>query len=125
AQRLKLATELAASLVHPLSRSLAPTPPRRCLYLLEEPTIGLHLADVERLLRLSQRLVDLGHTVVIVEHHLDVIAEADYVIELGPGAAEAGGRIVAWGPPEKIARTKRSPTAPFLRPVLDRSDNPG
>jgi len=124
AQRLKLATELAASLVRPLSRSLAPTPPRRCLYLLEEPTIGLHLADVERLLRLSQRLVDLGHTVVIVEHHLDVIAEADYVIELGPGAAEAGGRIVAWGPPEKIARTKRSPTAPFLRPVLNRSDDP-
>ncbi|MDD4932657.1 MAG: excinuclease ABC subunit UvrA [Methylacidiphilaceae bacterium] len=125
AQRLKLVTELAASLVRPLSRSLRPTPPRRCLYLLEEPTIGLHLADVERLLRLSQRVVDLGHTVVIVEHHLDVIAEADYVIEMGPGAAEAGGRVVAEGPPEKIARVKKSPTAPFLRPVLDRADDLG
>ena len=125
AQRLKLAAELAASLVRPLPRSLTPVPPKRSLYLLEEPTIGLHLADVERLLRLCQRLVDLGHTVVVVEHHLDVIAEADHVIELGPGAAEAGGRIVAQGAPEKIARVKRSPTAPFLRPVLERAGNAG
>ncbi len=125
AQRLKLAAELAASLARSLPRSLTPAPTRRCLYLLEEPTIGLHLADVERLLRLCQRLVDLGHTVVIVEHHLDVIAEADYAIELGPGAAESGGKIIAKGPPEKIARLKKSPTAPFLRPVLERADHSG
>ncbi|MGD9896471.1 MAG: excinuclease ABC subunit UvrA [Candidatus Methylacidiphilaceae bacterium] len=123
AQRLKLATELAASLVRPTPRSLAPIPPKRCLYLLEEPTIGLHLADVERLLRLCHKLVELGHTVVVVEHHLDVIAEADYAIELGPGAAKAGGRIVAEGPPERIAKVKQSPTAPFLRPVLDRASD--
>ncbi|CAB4242449.1 UvrABC system protein A [Methylacidimicrobium sp. AP8] len=124
AQRLKLAAELAASLVHPLPRSRAHPLPKRYLYLLEEPTIGLHLADVERLLRLCQRLVDLGHTVVIVEHHLEVIAEADHVIELGPGAAEAGGKIVAEGTPEKIARIETSPTAPFLRPVLARAAAP-
>ncbi|WP_374728766.1 excinuclease ABC subunit A [Methylacidimicrobium cyclopophantes] len=124
AQRLKLATELAASLARPLPRTLAPEPAKRFLYLLEEPTIGLHLSDVERLLRLCRRLVDLGHTVVVVEHHLDVIAEADYTIELGPGAAEAGGRIVAAGPPEKIARAKKSPTAPFLRQMLARARIP-
>ncbi|QSR83928.1 excinuclease ABC subunit UvrA [Methylacidimicrobium sp. B4] len=125
AQRLKLAAELAASLVRSLPRSLTPVPARHCLYLLEEPTIGLHLADVERLLRLCQRLVDLGHTVVVVEHHLDVIAEADYAIELGPGAAESGGKIVAEGAPEKIARVRKSPTAPFLGPVLKRAGHSG
>ncbi len=89
------------------------------LFLLEEPTIGLHLADVKRLLEVLHGLVDAGHTVVVIEHHLDVIAEADHVIELGPGAGEEGGRIVAAGTPETVAKAKKSATAPFLRSVLN------
>ncbi len=106
AQRLKLVTELARS------------ESGRFLYLLEEPTIGLHLADVRRLLDVMHRLVDGGHTVVVIEHHLDVIAEADHVIDLGPEGGAAGGQIVAEGTPEIIARCARSHTGRFLREVL-------
>jgi excinuclease ABC subunit A len=88
------------------------------LYLLEEPTIGLHLADVERLLHVLHQLVDAGHTVVVIEHHLDVLADADYLIELGPEGGEAGGRIIAQGTPEELAKVKRSATAPFLKKIL-------
>lgn len=112
AQRLKLVAELARA------------ESGNFLYLLEEPTIGLHLADVRRLLDVMQRLVDGGHTVVVIEHHLDVIAEADYVIDLGPEGGANGGRIVAVGPPEAIARCPASHTGRFLREVLRGSARP-
>ena len=90
------------------------------LYILEEPTIGLHAADVELLQSVLHRLVDEGHTVIVVEHHLDLIAEADYLIDVGPEAGHRGGKIVAVGTPEEVARNKTSRTAPFLREVLGR-----
>jgi excinuclease ABC subunit A len=79
---------------------------RHSLYLLDEPTIGLHMADVEKLVRALHRLVDAGNTVVIIEHNLDVIAEADWVIDLGPEGGEGGGRLVARGAPEQVARVR-------------------
>jgi excinuclease ABC subunit A len=108
AQRIKLATELQRG--------------RRghALYLLDEPTTGLHPSDVELLLRQLHRLVDAGNTVVVVEHHLDVIADADWIIDLGPGAGNEGGTIVATGPPEEVARSERSRTAPYLAERLSR-----
>jgi excinuclease ABC subunit A len=90
------------------------------LYLLEEPTIGLHLADVERLLHVLHQLVDAGHTVVVIEHHLDVLADADHLIELGPEGGDAGGQIIAQGTPEEVAKTKRSVTGPFLAKMFRR-----
>jgi len=98
AQRLKLSVELA--------RPQAP----HTLYLFDEPTTGLHFGDVERLLTAFLKLRDAGHSVLVVEHHLDVIAAADWVIELGPGGGIHGGTLVAEGPPEKIAKSKKSPT---------------
>ena len=91
---------------------------KRNLFLLEEPTIGLHMADVRLLVEVLQRLVDGGHTVVVIEHNLDLIAEADWVIDLGPEGGAGGGRIVAAGTPEEIARNNRSHTGRFLRKVL-------
>jgi excinuclease ABC subunit A len=104
AQRVKIATELST-----LQRS------RHTVYILDEPTTGLHLADVERLLDSLNRLVDAGHTVLLIEHHLDVIKTADHVIDLGPEGGHAGGRVVATGPPEAIAASKTSHTGRFLR----------
>ena len=92
AQRIKLVTELARL------RSAGGT-----LYVLDEPTVGLHMADVERLIRVLHRLVDAGNTVVVIEHNLDVIAEADWIIDLGPEGGAAGGRVVAQGSPEQLA----------------------
>jgi excinuclease ABC subunit A len=106
AQRLKLVTELA----RPDTGAT--------LYLLEEPSIGLHLADIRRLMEVIHRLVDAGHTVVVIEHHPDVMAEADYVVDLGPEGGANGGRIVAQGTPEKVAKSKKSFTAPFLANAL-------
>ncbi|MGP0067746.1 MAG: excinuclease ABC subunit UvrA, partial [Isosphaeraceae bacterium] len=103
AQRVKLAAEFGRPSVG------------HALYILDEPTTGLHFADIDRLLRILHRLVDLGHTVVVIEHHLDVIASADWVIDLGPEAGEAGGRIVAMGPPAAIAATEESRTGLALR----------
>ena len=106
AQRIKLVTELART------RAAG-----RSLYLLDEPTIGLHMADVERLIRVLVRLVETGNTVVIIEHNLDIIAEADWIIDLGPEGGEGGGRIVAQGPPAAVARAG-SHTAGFLKRFL-------
>ena len=84
-------------------------------YVMEEPTIGLHMADCERLIDLLHRMVDQGHTVVVIEHHLDVIAEADYVVEVGPEGGERGGEIIYQGDLEGLLSCEGSPTAPFLR----------
>jgi len=88
------------------------------LYILDEPTTGLHLADVERLLDSLNRLVDAGHTVLLIEHHLDVIKTADHVIDLGPEGGHAGGEVVVTGSPEDIAACARSHTGRFLKEVL-------
>ncbi len=116
AQRLKLVTELTTGLqsYQERSRGIAV----RNLYLLEEPTIGLHLSDCEKLIRVLHGLVDQGHTVVVIEHHLDLLAEADYVIELGPGGGPHGGEILYQGPLAGLLKVKKSPTAPYLRGKL-------
>jgi excinuclease ABC subunit A len=91
----------------------------RTLYILDEPTVGLHFADVERLLQVLHRLVDAGNTVVVIEHNLDVIKTADWVIDLGPEGGELGGRVIAEGTPEEVAAQDHSYTGQFLRKVLD------
>ncbi len=116
AQRLKLVTHLVSGLREP---DLFERAPKRNLFILEEPTIGLHIADVRRLVDVLQRLVDAGHSVIVIEHNLDLIAEADWVIDLGPEGGEAGGRIVAEGTPEGIAANRRSHTGRFLRDFLE------
>src|SRR3989442_8195286 len=107
AQRLKIARELA----------LAGAAKRggRKLYILDEPTTGLHLDDVRTLCRVLDRLVDAGHTVLVIEHHLDVVKRADWIVDLGPGAGEAGGRVVAQGTPEDVAGVAASATGRYLR----------
>jgi excinuclease ABC subunit A len=92
--------------------------PRHNLFILEEPTIGLHIADVRRLVDVLQRLVDAGHSVIVIEHNLDLIAEADWIIDLGPEGGAEGGNIVAEGAPEQVAKNKRSHTGRFLRSFL-------
>jgi excinuclease ABC subunit A len=92
--------------------------PKGNLYLIEEPTIGLHPSDVAKLLDVLHRLVDDGHTVVVIEHNLDVMAEADCIVDMGPEAGAEGGRVVASGTPEEVVKSKESRTAPFLRGVL-------
>jgi excinuclease ABC subunit A len=116
AQRIKLVTELAKARDHADVRQSASA---HTVYVLDEPTIGLHMADVEKLIRVLHRLVSAGHTVVIIEHNLDVIAEADWIIDLGPEGGDHGGRIVAQGPPEHVAKTRTgSHTARFLARFL-------
>ena len=107
AQRIKIASELST-----LQRS------KHTVYILDEPTTGLHLADVERLLASLNRLVDAGHTVVLIEHHMDVIKTADHVIDLGPDGGHAGGRVVVSGTPEVVAGCKASHTGRFLKAHL-------
>jgi excinuclease ABC subunit A len=106
AQRVKLATELQR--------------PQRgnTLYVLDEPTTGLHPSDVDRLQHQLQSLVDAGNTIVVVEHDMQIVAASDWVIDIGPGAGDEGGRVVATGPPEAIAKTTSSRTAPFLAPLI-------
>ena len=116
AQRLKLVTELAAGLATYRERSRGTSP--RNLYLLEEPTIGLHLSDCEKLIGVLHSLVDQGHTVVVIEHHLDLLAEADYIIELGPVGGPDGGELLYQGELAGLLTMKRSPTAPYLRAKL-------
>jgi excinuclease ABC subunit A len=119
AQRLKLVTELTKGVSRSLNDRLrrAKTP-KGSLYLIEEPTIGLHLTDVRKLIEVLHRLVDDGHTVVVIEHHLDLAAEADWILDFGPEAGAEGGQLVAEGTPEDVARHKTSRTAPFLKEVL-------
>lgn len=107
AQRVKLATELSR-------RSTGKT-----LYILDEPTTGLHMADIHRLLEILQRLVDGGDSVVVIEHNLDVIKSADYIVDLGPEGGDKGGTIVAQGTPEEIVKVKASYTGKFLKPMLE------
>jgi excinuclease ABC subunit A len=111
AQRIKLVTELAragGALPAAGRRSRAASSPVHNLYVLDEPTVGLHMADVERLIRVLHRLVDAGNTVVVIEHNLDVIADADWIIDLGPEGGDQGGRIVEQGPPARLASAKRA-----------------
>jgi excinuclease ABC subunit A len=128
AQRIKLVTEL--SKVRSNGDDAAGRPGRggeirHTLYVLDEPTVGLHMADVEKLTRVLHRLVDAGNSVVVIEHNLDVIAEADWVLDLGPEGGDAGGRIVAEGPPETVARQRKgSHTAPILAEFLRERGNP-
>ncbi len=106
AQRIKLGAELGKR------------DTRRTLYLLDEPTTGLHFADVQHLLNVLNRLVDRGNTVVVIEHNLDVIKTADWVIDLGPDGGEKGGKLIAVGTPEAVSKKVGSATAPYLRKVL-------
>ncbi|HET7128361.1 MAG TPA: excinuclease ABC subunit UvrA [Gaiellaceae bacterium] len=109
AQRVKLAAELCKVATG------------RTLYILDEPTTGLHFADIEKLLEVLQRLVDGGNTVLVIEHNLDVIKQADYLVDLGPEGGEAGGEIVASGTPEEVATVDESYTGQFLRTLLGRA----
>ena len=108
AQRVKLAAELCKVATG------------RTLYILDEPTTGLHFADIEKLLEVLQRLVDTGNTVLVIEHNLDVIKQADWLVDLGPEGGEGGGEIIAVGTPETIAKTRGSYTGVFLAPLLKR-----
>jgi len=108
AQRVKLAAELAR------------LETGRTLYILDEPTTGLHFVDVARLLRVLHRLGDLGNTIVVIEHNLDVIKTADWLIDLGPEGGDEGGHVVALGPPAEVARCAESHTGRFLRTLLER-----
>ena len=122
AQRLKLVTQLKRGVNRALNERIRKMrKPRSTLYLLEEPTIGLHMADVALLLNVLHRLVDEGNTVIVIEHNLSVIAEADYILDLGPEAGAEGGEVVAFGTPEEVAQNRISRTAPFLRDVLKAS----
>jgi excinuclease ABC subunit A len=106
AQRVKLAAEL--------SKVATGT----TLYILDEPTTGLHFADIEKLLETLQRLVDAGNTMIVIEHNLDVIKQADWIVDLGPEGGEAGGELIADGPPEEVAQVEESFTGRFLRELL-------
>src|SRR5688572_20976599 len=112
AQRVKLATELS-------KRATGKT-----FYILDEPTTGLHFDDVARLLAVLGRLVESGNTVVVIEHNLDVIKTADWVIDLGPEGGDKGGELVAAGTPEQVARSSKSYTGRYLRPALGMTDAP-
>ncbi len=108
AQRVKLATELSR-------RDTG-----RTIYLLDEPTTGLHMADVDRLIAVLQRLTDAGNSVMVIEHNLDVIKVADYLIDLGPEGGDGGGSVVCTGTPEEVAACSASFTGQYLKPVLEK-----
>ena len=109
AQRVKLATELARRATG------------RTIYILDEPTTGLHTADVHQLINVLQKLVDGGNTIIVIEHNLDVIKTADYILDLGPEGGDKGGYIIATGTPELIAECDYSYTGQYLKPVMDKS----
>jgi len=106
AQRVKLSAELG-------KRATG-----RTIYILDEPTTGLHFEDVRRLLGVLQRLVDAGNTVLVIEHNLDVIKCADWIVDLGPEGGDGGGRVIVEGTPEQVAKTPESHTGQFLAPIL-------
>jgi len=108
-----------------LSRELGKSQSGSTLYVLDEPTTGLHFEDVRRLLGVLERLVEAGNTVVVVEHNLDVIKRADWVIDLGPEGGEGGGQIIAQGTPEQVSRVAGSYTGVFLRELLARQSEVG
>jgi excinuclease ABC subunit A len=107
AQRVKLSKELS-------KRSTG-----RTLYILDEPTTGLHFDDVRKLLEVLHELVDQGNTVIVIEHNLDVIKTADYILDIGPEGGDGGGELIAYGSPEQVAKSKSSYTAKYLKPLLD------
>ena len=108
AQRIKLATELSRKATG------------RTLYLLDEPTTGLHMDDVKRLIEVLQRLVDGGNSVLVIEHNLDVVKTADWLIDLGPEGGDGGGTVVCEGTPEEVAKVEASYTGQYLKPMLER-----
>ncbi len=112
AQRVKLATELSRE------------DTGKTLYILDEPTTGLHFEDIRRLLNVLSRLVDLGNTVIVIEHHLDVAKSADWIIDLGPEGGQAGGYVVATGTPEEIAAIDENHTGQYLREALQSGPQP-
>jgi excinuclease ABC subunit A len=127
AQRIKLVTELAKTGPQraKLQGNSVKTISKHTLYILDEPTIGLHMADVDKLIRVLHRLVDAGNTVIIIEHNLDIIAEADWLIDLGPEGGNGGGRVVAQGAPDAIIKLKgKSHTARVLKQFLAQRKNP-
>ena len=108
AQRVKLATELSRR------------PTGKTVYILDEPTTGLHIADVHRLIEVLQKLVDTGNTVIVIEHNLDLIKTADHIIDLGPEGGDKGGTVIAEGTPEQVAETPGSYTGEYIRMMLER-----
>ena len=106
AQRVKLSSELSK------------TATGRTLYILDEPTTGLHFADVDKLLRVLQRLVDRGNTVLVIEHNLEVVKNADYIVDLGPEGGDKGGEVIFTGSPEELMKNKASHTARYLKELL-------
>jgi excinuclease ABC subunit A len=111
AQRVKLAKELGKIATG------------RTLYILDEPTTGLHFADIEKLLEVLQRLVDAGNTVLVIEHNLDVIKQADWIVDLGPEGGEGGGEVISTGTPEQVAAVEESATGQFLRELLPAAEH--
>ena len=109
AQRVKIASELYRPLI------------QKSIYLLDEPTVGLHYDDVAKLIQILQKLVEKGNTVVVIEHSLDVLKSADYIIDLGPNGGAGGGKVVAKGTPEEVARTDGSHTGYYLKRVLKKA----
>jgi excinuclease ABC subunit A len=134
-QRLKLVKHLAESVVAVYGRQNTSgenevsddyrLPLQKTLFLFDEPTTGLHFDDVRVLLKVFQRLVDAGHSVIVIEHNLDVIKSADWIIDLGPGAGDEGGQIIAQGTPEEVAASDMSHTGKFLRGLLSPSEPNG
>ena len=106
AQRVKLASELSKR------------PTGKTVYILDEPTTGLHTADVHKLIEVLQRIVDTGNTVIVIEHNLDVIKTADYIVDLGPEGGDNGGKVLVCGTPEKVAQFKKSYTGQYLKKLL-------
>ena len=109
AQRIKLATELSR------------TSTGNTIYILDEPTTGLHFADVHKLVDILQRLTDAGNTVIVIEHNLDVIKTADYIIDLGPEGGDGGGTVIAQGTPEEVAKNKKSYTGKYIAKMLKKN----